>query len=67
MIFVNCLYIMKQFVQVKLPLIYQIVAYAKYYKAFVENKKLSLRVAGMSNEGLKDYNASLYKIGKKKH
>lgn len=66
MIFVNCLYIMKQFVQVKLPLIYQIVAYAKYYKAFVENKKLSLRVAGMFNEGLKDYNASLYKIRQEK-
>ena len=57
---------MKQLFQVKFPLIYQIVAYAKYYKAFVKNKKMSLQVAGMSNEELKDYNASLYKFRQEK-
>lgn len=52
---------MKHFIQAKLPLIYQSIAYIKYYKDFLRNKKMSLAVSRMSDEELKAYDACLYK------
>ncbi|MDB8711935.1 ATP-grasp fold amidoligase family protein [Mediterraneibacter gnavus] len=53
---------MKNLLKEKLPLIYQIVAYIKYYKKFIENKHFSLKIGKMSEEELKEYDASLYRI-----
>lgn len=52
---------MKHFIQAKLPLIYQSIAYIKYYKDFLRNKKMSLAVSRISDEELKAYDACLYK------
>ena len=57
---------MKHFIQAKLPLIYQSIAYIKYYKDFLRNKKMSLAVSRMSDEELKAYDACLYKLILKK-
>ena len=54
---------MKHFIQAKLPLIYQSIAYIEYYKDFLRNKKMSLAVSRMSDEELKAYDVKNW-IGK---